>query len=313
MSLFRTPIALALAALAVLLGAAVLVACGDSGGDAGKKVASPASDPVVLDVDGRSIRQSVVDAVRAEFRLGGTSDTEARAEKEAVRRELVRREAERLGVTADAAEVAARRAAMVDQLGGEEALAAALKAVPMTDEQLRSGLTDGVLREALQNARFEDLTATTAAARDYYDGHRATFREPGSVHLWSIQVAAERIAENAIDRLESGRPFAEVARQFSADPESKAAGGDLGTVALASLPEPLREAVEGTPAGEVSEPVEGPGGWYVLKATELRRARTAPFPEVREQILSELTRRKRFVALDAWLDSARQAATVTRP
>jgi parvulin-like peptidyl-prolyl isomerase len=277
--------------------------------------ASPSApaDPVVVLVDGHPVRQSDVDAVRAEFRLGGSSDTEARAEKEAVRRALVRLEAERLGVTADAGETEARRATMVEQLGGEEALAAALKQVPMTDEQLRSGLTDGVLREALQDAKFEDVSVTTPEARDYYDAHRASFREAASAHLWSIQVAAERIAESALDRLRSGRPFSEVARQFSTSPESKAAGGDLGTVALASLPAPLRKAVEDTPAGEVSDPVEGPGGWYLFKATDVQPARTAPFPEVRDQIIGELTRRERFDALEDWLDAAREAATVTRP
>ena len=112
-----------------------------------------------------------------------------------MRRELVRREAERLGVVADPAEVASRRSTMVDQLGGEQALASALERVPMTDEQLRSGLSDGVLREALQDAKFADLAATPAAAGDYYHGHRASFRQTASAHLWSIQVAAERIAE----------------------------------------------------------------------------------------------------------------------
>jgi parvulin-like peptidyl-prolyl isomerase len=312
MSRSRTLLIVILLPLVVALGATVLAACDGAGGGA---TASPstAADPVLLLVAGRPVHQSAVDAVRAEFRLGGTSDTEARAEKEAVRRELVRREAERLGVTADADEVASRRAAMVQQLGGEEALRTALSRVPMTDEQLRSGFTDGELREAVQDVRYEDLVATVAAARDYYNGHRASFGEVASAHLWSIQVAAERIADSALARLRSGRPFAEVARQFSTDPESKANGGDLGTIALSSLPTPLRKVVENLPAGEASEPVQGPGGWYVFKAADIRPARTAPFAEVREQILEQLTRRKRFAALDTWLDAARDAATVTRP
>ena len=314
MSRFHAPFVIAIAALAVLLGSAALTACDGSGGGTSDGASpSPPSDPVVVLVDGHPVRQSDVDAVRAEFRLGGSKDTEARAEKEAMRRELVRIEAERLGVTGEAGEAGARRAAMVEQLGGEEALAAALKQVPMTDEQLRSGLSDGVLREALQDAKFEDLAATTSAAREYYDSHRASFREAASAHLWSIQVAAERIAESALGRLRSGRPFSEVARQFSTDPESKASGGDLGTVALSSLPVPLRRAVEDTPAGEVSYPVEGPGGWYLLKATDVQPARTAPFPEVEDQIIAELTRRERFDALEDWLDAAREAANVTRP
>lgn len=299
-------------ALAVALGAAVLAACGGADGGA---TASPSatSDPVVLLVDGNPVHRSSVDAVRAELRLGGTPDAEARAEKEAVRRDLVRREAERLGVAADPSEVASRRSAMVDQLGGEQALVSALERVPMTDEQLRSGLTDGVLREALQDAKYEAIAATTAAGRAYYDSHRAAFRRTASAHVWSIQVAAERIAESALGRLRDGHPFEEVARQFSTDPEAKAAGGDLGVVALSSLPVPLRKAVEATRSGQVSKPVQGPGGWYLLKATGRTAGGIAPFSEVEQQIRTELTRRKRFAALEAWLDAAREAATVTRP
>ncbi len=294
-----TPIVVAMLAAVAVLGA-----------DDARGSASP--DPVVLRVDDRPVRRSAVDAVRAEFRLGGSEDSQARAEREAVRRELVRREAERLDVSADSAEVAARRQAMVDQLGGEQALAAALEQVPMTEEQLVSGITDGVLREAVQDAKYGDLTVNRGAARAYYERHRDRFREAASAHLWSIQVAAERVAETALERLRSGRPFEEVARQFSTDAQSKAAGGDLGTVALASLPTPLRKAVEMTPAGEVTEPVEGPGGWYLLKATDLKKARVTPFREAEARIVEELTRRERFVALDEWLDRQREAATVER-
>jgi parvulin-like peptidyl-prolyl isomerase len=312
MSRYRTTLFLVVLALAVALGAAVLAACSGAGGG---ETASPSSspDPVVLLVDGRPVHRSAVDALRAEFRLGGEADTEARAEKEAVRRELVRREAERLGVVADPAEIDTRRAAMVTQLGGEQGLATALERVPMTDEQLRSGLADGVLRETLQDAKYADVTATTAEARDYYDAHRSAFRQTASAHLWTIQVAAERIAESALGRLRAGRPWEEVARQFSTDPEAKAQGGDAGTVALSSLPAPLREAVEKTPDGEVAGPVQGPGGWYLLKTAGRTAGGIPPFSEVKQQVVQELTRRERFAALDAWLDAARAEATVTRP
>jgi peptidyl-prolyl cis-trans isomerase C len=312
MSWLRTLLLAILVALAVALGAAVLTACGDAGGGATASP-SPSSDPVVLLVDGRPVRRSAVDAVRAEFRLGGTADTAARAEKEVVRRELVRREAERLGVVADPKEVESRRSAMVDQLGGEQALASALERVPMTDVQLRGGLTDGVLREAVQDARYEGVAATAAAAREYYDAHRTAFRQTASAHLWSIQVAAERIAESALGRLREGRPWDEVARQFSTDPEAKAAGGDMGVVALSSLPTPLRKAVEATRDGKVSKPVQGPGGWYLFKTANRTSGGIARFSQVEQKILQELTRRKRFAALEAWLDASRAKASVTRP
>ena len=287
----------------------VFSGCGD-----GVRAASssPGTDPVVLLVDGRPIHRSAVDAVKAEFRLGGSKDGEARAEKEAVRRQLLREEAGRLGVKADPDVVEARRKSMADQAGGEDALAVALQRVPITEAQLKRGLEDGVLHEALQDAKFGELRATSGQARAYYDAHRSSFRQVASLHLYSIQVAAERIAESALQRLHDGRPFKEVARQFSTDLEGKANGGDMGRIALSSLPEPLRKAVAATAPGEVSDAVQGPGGWFILKATGRTEAGVTPYAEAEQQLLRELTRRKRFRALEAWLDDARDGATVTR-
>jgi parvulin-like peptidyl-prolyl isomerase len=87
----------------------------------------------------------------------------------------------------------------------------------------------------------------------------------------------------------------------------------MGVVALSSLAAPMREAIERAPSGKVVGPVPGPGGWYLLKATGLKRERVLSFHEVRRQILDEITQRKRYVALEKWLDAARQRASVTRP
>jgi parvulin-like peptidyl-prolyl isomerase len=305
----RIPIAFIVLATA-LVAAVWLAGCGDSGGP---ETDGAPSDPVVLHVNGKALHRSQLDAVRAELRLGGTSDAETRAEKELVRRELIRQEADRLDVAADADQVETRRASMVSQVGGEQALAALLKRIPMTDAQLRSGLHDGVLRDALQDAKYDEIDASRAEARAFFARNRASFRQEGSAHLWAVQVPAERIAESAIHRLKTGHSFAEVARQFSSDPQAKDQGGDMGVVALSSLPEPLSKAIRRTPPGQITDPVQGPGGWYVLKATDLKPTRTRSFAEVEKGLVAELTRRARFKALDAWLDAARERATVTRP
>jgi parvulin-like peptidyl-prolyl isomerase len=295
-----------------LTAAAVIAACGSGGaGTPASMSASP--DPVVLRVDGRAVLQSAVDAVRAEFRLGGSKDSEARAREEVVRRELLRQEAERLGVKADPADVKARRADLAGQAGGEAGLKVVLQRAGMTDAQLRRDLEDGVLHEALQDAKFTSLETSTAEARAYYDKHRASLRQTASAHLWSIQVAAERIAETALGRLRSGHSFEEVARQFSTDPEAKARGGDMGTVSLASLPATLRKAVEASKESVPTKPVQAPGGWYVLKATDIKPAGTPAFGQVRGQIVRELTRERRFKALEDWIDQARDEAAITGP
>ena len=73
------------------------------------------------------------------------------------------------------------------------------------------------------------------------------------------------------------------------------------------------EALEAGKAGAVVGPVQGPGGWYLLRAEDLQETRVAPFAGVRDDIVKELTRRDRFQALEKWLDAARERASVTRP
>lgn len=303
---------LLITAFGLTVAGATLAACGGSGG--ADPTASPAADSVVVTVNGHLVSRDAVDAVRAEFRLGGSSDTEAKALEEAIARALVRQEAERLGVVADPADVRRRRATMAGELGGEAGLAAALKRVPMSDAQLQRDLEDGVLRETLQDAKYPRLAATGKAARAYYEHHlNDLFVRPASIHLGAIRVPAEPIAESALARLRSGRPFDEVARQFTNDPEAKANSGDLGWVLMSSLPEPLRKAAVATKPGKVSKPVEAPGGWFVLKVLGRRAARATPFAAVERRLTRELTARKRFEALAAWLEAARDKAEVAKP
>jgi len=304
-------------AIAVLVAAMVAVAAGAcgamSGGSAGPSAGATA-DPAVATVNGNPLRASLVEVVRAERRFVGKSDAMAAALNEAIDRELVRQEAERLGVDGDAAKVRARSTNLADQMGGAAALKSALAKASMTEAQLRQSLEDGVLRQSLQDAKFAPLVAPEESQRAYYHRHRDDlFTQAGAVHLGAITVPAEKIAENAISRLVSGHPFVEVARQFSTDLEAKANGGDLGWVLESSLPAPLRKAAAALSKDAVSKPVAAFGRWYVLKLEGRRAARVIPYAKVRGRIQQELTRVKRAKALAAWLAAARRDATVTTP
>jgi len=297
-----------LVALAAVLAAAGLAACGG-----GRDGASGSPDAVVARVDGRAVHQSAVDLARAEARFVGVVDDAGKALDAAIDRELVRAEAERLGLAADEAEVESRVAAVSARLGGDAALKSALEKAAMSAAQFRENLRAGVLREAVQDARFPRVKAGPGAVRRFYDRRRADlFTEPAAVKLGAIVVRNEGIAGNAIKRLRQGRPFAEVSRQFSIDPEIKDASGMLGWIDPRSLPEPLGKAVARLQVGQISAPVAGPGGTWVFKVLARRPQRVAPFAQVRAQIQDGLTGRRRSVALDKWLATARKDALIER-
>ena len=302
--------ALAVVLLLVVLPAAsaLLAACGSGGG-----AEQGSGAEVVARVDGHDVTRAAVETVRAEARLEGREMTAAAALEEALRRELLRQEAQRLGVSAAAAAVRAREAALAARMGGEPALTAALTAAGMSRTQLRDSLRDGLLREAVRDRRFAAVRVSAAAARRFYERRRATlFTTPASVDLGAFVVRNEGIAGNALARLAAGQPFPSVARQFSVDPQLKNAGGRMGWVTAASLPAALRRAVRQLRVGEVSPPVAAPGGVWVLKLYGRRPARVVPFARVRDDLVAQLTARARDRALAAWLEKALAAARVER-
>jgi foldase protein PrsA len=283
-----------------------LVACGDGGGGTG-------GDPVVARVSGHDVRQSAVDGVQAEARLVGQKSSAAAALDQAIEREIVREEAVKLGVTAPAAAVDDRAAQVREQLGGASALSAALKKAEMSRQQLRASLEAAVLLERLRAAKYPDVAASVAEARRFYERRRAgLFTRQSAVDLGAIVVRNKGIAGNALKRLRAGRPFAEVSRQFSIDPQLKDAAGSLGWIDPRSLPGALGKTVARLPLRAVSAPVAGAGGVWIFKVLRRRPAEVIPFSDVRGQVLRKLTARKRSKAMKKWLERAVRNADVEK-
>lgn len=103
---------------------------------------------------------------------------------------------------------------------------------------------------------------TLALARE-----RAAPPPPGSVHLSLLRAPSRPKAESLARRLAAGEPFAALARAESVD-ASAPRGGDLGTVKVGDLAEPLRAATAALAPGEVSPVLETPEGYVLLKREE---------------------------------------------
>ena len=82
-------------------------------------------------------------------------------------------------------------------------------------------------------------------------------------------VQAQSIGQRLLEEIRAGAPFSGVARQFSSAPSS-AAGGDLGWLSQGELRAELQAVVDQLQPGQVSVPVRGPGGIYIVAVREKR-------------------------------------------
>jgi peptidyl-prolyl cis-trans isomerase SurA len=78
-----------------------------------------------------------------------------------------------------------------------------------------------------------------------------------------------RAAERLFEQLRGGAPFPAIAQQFSQS-ATAAVGGDIGWILPSQLAPELAQTVERLRPGELSLPVRGPGGFYLLLVVDRR-------------------------------------------
>ncbi len=94
--------------------------------------------------------------------------------------------------------------------------------------------------------------------------------------------------ENLRDEIQQGAPFQAVARQFSQNPTA-AQGGDLGWMADGQLPKALNDVLRTMEPGNVSPPIRGPGGYYILFLRGKQAPQGAKLPQQQANVNPEGT------------------------
>lgn len=137
------------------------------------------------------------------------------------------------------------------------------------------------------------------AVRQYYLEHQEDFGIPAMVRIGQIQFRVPSSADagqreavrvraaEVLRRLNAGEAFSDLADQFTENPQGKGAGGDLGFLPINQNPW-LRQAVSNLRQGQYSEVIESPVGYEILQLKDEREALPAPYPSVRESVLTRM-------------------------
>ena len=132
------------------------------------------------------------------------------------------------------------------------------------------------------------------------------------------EAEAQRKAKMLEDRLNSGADFAQLAMDYSEDPNTAANGGDLGYIPESSLNAPqtdplLKKMVMSMKPGQVSLPIQLRDSIRILKlvAREAAGQRSVSDPQVQQMIRDTLRNRKEQLLRNAYLAVARDEARVT--
>ena len=195
---------------------------------------------------------------------------------------------------------------LVDQVVQQQALAMTVDEVPAEVEreleaQRRSRIATLALTRHLDGAvTDEDIQAA-------YDAQIAEFVGPEQYDASHILLESEEDALAAIEEIEGGADFAEVAQERSTGP-SAPNGGALGWFGAGQMVPEFETAVQSLEEGEVSEPVQTQFGWHVIR---LNGTRTAPAPSL-EQVSEEIRGRLQAEAVQAYVAEVEAGTEIER-
>jgi peptidyl-prolyl cis-trans isomerase D len=145
----------------------------------------------------------------------------------------------------------------------------------------------------------ESIQVSDAQMQQYYNSHRDQFKTPERVKVRHILLTTtgkskEEIAkiktkaEGLLKQIRGGADFAELAKQNSDDPGSKANGGDLGWVVRGQTVKNFETAAFSLKPKEISDLITTEYGFHIIQVLEKQDAHVQAFDEVKTQIADEL-------------------------
>jgi [acyl-carrier-protein] S-malonyltransferase len=150
------------------------------------------------------------------------------------------------------------------------------------------------------------VTVPEPEVRAYYERNIDRYRVAEGRRVRHILVADEPAAKRLLEHLPR-RPFAELARRWSIDAWTRAAGGDLGIVRRGELAGPLEEAVFAAPVGSIVGPIQSMHGWHLVQVEARVPERHEPYERIRDDIRAELLAAARERVFGEWLEERRVA------
>ena len=137
----------------------------------------------------------------------------------------------------------------------------------------------------------KSLKISDKQAEDYYNMHQDEFQLPESREVSHILVkngeGSKAKVEKVQQALKNGTAFADVAREYSDDPNTAKEGGSMGSVTRGKLAANLDDALfKLAKPGDVSDPIVDDYGTHFIRLDGISAAHTPAFEDVKEKARS---------------------------
>ena len=192
----------------------------------------------------------------------------------------------------------------------------------MTLDDLRRVMERQILINQVQQIEvLGAVTLTEVEARQHYEANIDRYTEPATVTMREILIRlreglgggvtaddlARSRAEEARQRVLDGEDFELVAVAVS-DAASRANGGLIGPIDVSLLSSTLVDVLADLRVGDITEPIQTPLGYQVLRLEARTQPEPRPFEDVRDQISENVFNDRRLAEYAEYLDRLRGEA-----
>jgi peptidyl-prolyl cis-trans isomerase SurA len=123
-------------------------------------------------------------------------------------------------------------------------------------------------------------------------------------------IRVEDLADTLYDKLLKGADFEELAKEYSADEESRKMGGELGWYPVAQMTPEFKEGVKDLNIGEISRPIKSQFGIHILKVLDKKEQRKLTLEDDWDTIKDMARRKKTNQEVEKWVEKMRQETYV---
>lgn len=225
-------------------------------------------------------------------------------------RELIHAEAKRLHITLTEEDIEAALQAYRQDYPGtsfEEMLHERGLTLSLWREELKESL---IMEKLLEQAVYSKVSVTDMEIAAYYEANRLQFDRPAQVRARQIVVAEEATGQQILALLRQGKPFAEVASEYSLSPDSQQ-GGDLGFFGRGEMPPEFDDIVFDLPVNRLSDLVKSEYGYHIFLVEEKRKAARLSRLEAEEEIRAVLESQVKEDVYLTWLQDMRARAVIS--
>ena len=246
---------------------------------------------------------------------------------ELVERELLVQAAKAAGLSTTEAEVDTEWKQLISaQYNGDtEAFERDLKRSSYTPRLFREELAERILSRQMRTKIQQNISPGEDELKAYYEVHKQDYMAPERVSAQHIlfhideeqsngEAKALQKARQVLALIQAGQNFATLAKAHSDDTTNNEKGGQLPLFSKGEMVEAFEKAVWPMKPGEVSSaPVKTDFGYHLILRGKTYAAGPKPFEEARPIFEERLKLEAQEKAVQSWLKSQKQAASIEPP